>query len=255
MTTDKSGLICGLHAVRTALQRNPKHVDAVWLNEQRGDRRVAEIVQAARLAGVKLRRVPRAHLDELVGDAHHQGVVGRLRSTPMLDEHDLDAFLADLKQTPLLLVLDGVQDPRNLGACLRSVDAAGAHAVVLPRDRSASLTASAHQAASGAAVSLPVFQVANLSRALCRLKEAGIWLAGASADADTDLYQADLRGPLAIVIGGEAKGLRRLTREHCDVFLRIPMHGVTPSLNLSVAAAVLLYEVLRQRSSNERSQP
>jgi 23S rRNA (guanosine2251-2'-O)-methyltransferase len=249
MSTDKTGLICGLHAVRTALQRDPKHVDAVWLNEQRDDRRAAEIVQAARLAGVKLRRVPRAHLDELVGDTHHQGVVGRLRSTPMLDERQLEAFIADLKQTPLLLVLDSVQDPRNVGACLRSADAAGAHAVVLSRDRSASLTASAHQAASGAAVSLPIFQVANLSRALRRLKEAGIWLAGASADAGNDLYQADLRGPLAIVVGGEAQGLRRLTREHCDVLLRIPMRGVTPSLNLSVAAAIFLYEVLRQRST------
>lgn len=249
MTSEKTGLICGLHAVLTALQRSPRHVDAVWLNEQRDDRRVAEIVQAARLAGVKLRRVPRVHLDDLVGDTHHQGVVGRLRSTPMLDEHDLERFLADLEQTPLLLVLDGVQDPRNLGACLRSADAAGAHAAVLSRDRSASLTASAHQAASGAATSLPVYQVANLSRTLRQLKEAGIWLAGASADAESDLYQADLRGPLAIVIGGEAKGLRRLTREHCDVLLRIPMRGTTPSLNLSVAAAVFLYEALRQRSA------
>jgi 23S rRNA (guanosine2251-2'-O)-methyltransferase len=248
MTTDKAGLICGLHAVRTALQQDPQHVDAVWLNEQRDDRRAAEIVQAARLAGVKLRRVPRAHLDELVGDTHHQGVVGRLRSTPMLDEHDLEVFLVGLGQTPLLLVLDSVQDPRNLGACLRSADAAGAQAVVLSRDRSAPLTASAHQAASGAAASLPIFQVANLSRALRRLKQAGIWLAGASADADSDLYQVDLRGPLAIVIGGEARGLRRLTREHCDVLLRIPMRGATPSLNLSVAAAVFLYEALRQRS-------
>lgn len=249
MSRDRTGLICGLHAVRTALQRNPAHVDAIWLNEQRDDRRAAEIVQAARVAGVKLRRVPRAHLDDLIGDTHHQGVVGRLRSMPMLDEHHLEAFLADLKQTPLLLVLDSVQDPRNLGACLRSADAAGAHAVVLSRDRSASLTASAHQAASGAAISLPLFQVANLSRALRQLKEAGIWLVGASADTDSDLYQADLRGALAIVIGGEAKGLRRLTREHCDVLLRIPMRGTTPSLNLSVAAAVFLYEVLRQRST------
>lgn len=252
MTTGKTELICGLHAVRTALQRNPKHVDAVWLNEQRDDRRAAEIVQAARVAGVKLRRVPRVHLDQLVGDTHHQGVVGRLRSTPMLDEHDLQAFLADLEQIPLLLVLDGVQDPRNLGACLRSADAAGAHAVVLPRDRATSMTASVHQAASGAAVSVPVFQVANLSRTLRRLQEAGIWVAGASPDADSGLYEADLRGPLAVVIGGEAKGLRRLTREHCDALVRIPMRGVSPSLNLSVAAAVFLYEVLRQRLTHER---
>lgn len=250
MTIEKSDLICGLHAVRTALQRNPKHVDAIWLNEQRDDRRAAEIVQAARVAGVKLRRVPPAHLDQLVGDSHHQGVVGRLRSTPMLDEHDLEAFLAGLNETPLLLVLDGVQDPRNLGACLRSADAAGVHAVVLPRDRTASVTASVHQVAGGAAVTVPVFQVANLSRALRRLKDAGIWLAGASPDGDTGLYEADLRGPLAVVIGGEAKGLRRLTREHCDVLMRIPMRGVTPSLNLSVAAAVFLYEVLRQRSAH-----
>ncbi|MFQ5935485.1 MAG: 23S rRNA (guanosine(2251)-2'-O)-methyltransferase RlmB [Acidiferrobacterales bacterium] len=240
-------LICGLHAVLTALQRHPEQVDSIWLNEERDDKRSTEIVRAARAAGVKLRRVPLARLTRLMGTAHHQGVVGRLCATPLLEEHDLAALLGRLQQTPLLLVLDGVQDPRNLGACLRCADGAGAHGVVLPRDRSTSLTASVYQAASGAASSVPVFQVKNLARTLEQLKDAGIWLIGASQDAQTELFQADLSGPLAVIMGGEDKGLRRLTRERCDALVRIPMHGSVSSLNVSVAAAIALYEVVRQR--------
>lgn len=251
MTTTPTGLICGLHAVLAALQEDPAHVDSVWINEERHDKRSAEVARAARAAGVKLRRVPRTRLDQLVGARHHQGVAARTRAMTTRSEHDLEHFLAELKEAPLLLVLDGVQDPRNFGACLRCADAAGAHALVFPRDRSAPLTATVHQAASGAAVSVPLYQVSNVSRTLDQLKAAGIWVVGAAEQAENALFDVDLRGPLAIVIGGEGKGLRRLTRERCDALVRIPMYGTVSSLNLSVAAALFLYEALRQRRSFE----
>jgi 23S rRNA (guanosine2251-2'-O)-methyltransferase len=251
MTTAPTGLICGLHAVLAALQEDPAHVDSVWINEERHDRRSAEIARTARAAGVKLRRVPRTRLDQLVGARHHQGVAARTRVIPARNEHDLEQLLADLKEVPLLLVLDGVQDPRNFGACLRCADAAGAHALVFPRSRSAPLTPTVHQAASGAAVSVPLFQVSNVSRTLDQLKAAGISVVGAAEEAENTVFGVDLRGPMAIVIGGEGRGLRRLTRERCDALVRIPMYGTVSSLNLSVAAAVFLYEALRQRLSRE----
>lgn len=240
-------IIHGIHAVLAALQRNPERIETVWLNEDRVDKRSAQIVQAAQAAGVRLERVPCARLDQLAGTEHHHGVVGRYRPQASLDERSLAPFLQQLKQPPLLLILDGVQDPHNLGACLRCADGVGAHAVIVPRDRAVSVTATVRTAASGATESVPVFEVRNLSRVLRELKSAGVWLLGASHDADTVLFDADLRGPLALVLGGEGKGLRRLTREHCDVLVRIPMLGTIPSLNVSVAAAVCLYEALRQR--------
>ncbi len=249
MTTTPTGVICGLHAVLAVLRGDPAQVDSVWINEERHDKRSAEIVRAARAAGVKLRRVPRTRLDQLVGTKHHQGVAARTRVMPARNEHDLEQFLASLTETPLLLVLDGVQDPRNFGACLRCADAAGAHALVFPRDRSAPLTATVYQAASGAAVSVPLFQVNNVSRTLEQLKAAGIWVVGAAEEGENALFDVDLCGPLAVVIGGEGKGLRRLTRERCDALVRIPMHGGVPSLNVSVAAALFLYEAVRQRLS------
>ena len=251
MTTTPTGLICGLHAVLAALREDAAHVDSVWMNEERRDKRSAEIARAARAAGVKLRRVPRTRLDQLVGAKHHQGVAAQTRAVSAGSEHDLEHRLAELKQIPLLLVLDGVQDPRNFGACLRCADAAGAHALVFPRDRSAPLTATVQQAASGAALTVPLYQVSNLSRTLDLLKAGGIWVVGAVEQAEKALYDVDLSGPVAIVIGGEGRGLRRLTRERCDALVRIPMHGKVASLNLSVAAALLLYEALRQRGSRE----
>ncbi|MFQ6023979.1 MAG: 23S rRNA (guanosine(2251)-2'-O)-methyltransferase RlmB [Acidiferrobacterales bacterium] len=243
----KKDVICGIHAVLTALQRNPKHIDTVWLNEDRLDKRSEEIVRTARAAHVKLWRVPHTKLDKLAGTERHQGVVGRYRARRSADERGLQALLAELTETPLLLILDGVQDPHNLGACLRSADGLGAHAVIMPRDRAVSVTATVRRTASGAAESVPVFEVTNLSRALHQLKNAGIWLLGASQEAETVIFEADLDRPLGLVLGGEEKGLRRLTREHCDALVRIPMLGTVSSLNVSVAAAVCLYEALRQR--------
>ncbi|MEX2162651.1 MAG: 23S rRNA (guanosine(2251)-2'-O)-methyltransferase RlmB [Sulfuricaulis sp.] len=243
----EANLICGLHAVLAALKSNPQGVEEIWASDSRGDKRLGRIIESARSMRVKIHKSPRAALDRLADGVRHQGVVARLRETPVHNEHDLEAFLANLPEQPLLLVLDGVQDPHNLGACLRSADAAGAQAVIIPREHTAPLSAVARRAASGAAESLLIFQVINLARCLRTLKAAGIWLVGASQDADTDIFHADLRRPLALVLGGEGKGLRRLTEEECDMRVRIPMAGTVESLNVSVAAGVCLFEAVRQR--------
>lgn len=240
-------LVCGVHVVLAVLKSRPDQVEEIWVSEARGDKRMAAVLDAARAAQVKIHKAPRAALDRMSDGVKHQGVVARLRVTPVRKEQDLESFLAHLPPMPLLLVLDGVQDPHNLGACLRSADAAGVHGVIVPREHSAPLSAVARRAASGAAESIPVFQVVNLARALRELKEAGIWLAGASQEADTDIFHADLHRPLAIVLGGEGKGLRRLTQEECDMLVRIPMAGTVESLNVSVAAGVCLFEAVRQR--------
>ncbi len=241
-------LICGLHAVGAALQQHPEQLDGLWVSNERADRRVSQIVTAARAAGVRFQLVPRVKLDRMAEGERHQGVVARLRAATVKGEDDLDALLAALPPAPLLLVLDGVQDPHNLGACLRSADAAGVHGVIVPRERSAPLTAAARRAASGAAETVPIFEVVNLARTLRAVTDAGIWLIGATQEAREPIFETDLRRPLGLVLGGEGKGLRRLTREHCDALVRIPMTGHVASLNVSVAAGICLYEALRQRS-------
>lgn len=243
----REDIVCGLHAVLTALTQHPERVAGVWISAERGDRRIARVLDAARAANIKFHRVPRAKLDDLAEDARHQGVVARVRATPVGREQDLAGFLRDLPTAPLLLVLDGVQDPHNLGACLRVADAAGVHAVVVPRDRSAPLSAAARRAASGAAETVRMFEVVNLARALDMLKEAGLWLYGVTPDGTEEVHGTDLTGPAALVLGGEGEGLRRLTRERCDRLVRIPMAGKVESLNVSVAAGVVLYEAMRQR--------
>ena len=244
-------LLSGFHAVLAALKQHGA-VDEIWLDEERHDPRVKELLQAAKQAKVKVHRVPRAKLDRLSGsDLHHQGVMARLQATPQRQEKELPDFLDALEEPPFLLLLDGVQDPHNLGACLRSAAAAGVHAVLLPRDRSAPITATTRRAASGAAETLPVFRVTNLARVMDSLRQRGIWIIGAAGDADTVLYEADLQGPVALVLGGEGKGLRRLTREHCDVLVKIPMAGAMESLNVSVATGVLLFEAARQRRGHD----
>lgn len=246
---DEQQFVCGVHAVLAALKNAPDKVEEIWLSEARGDKRMAAVRDAAYAARIKIHKSPRAALDRLSGGVKHQGVVARLRQMPVQKEQDLESFLARLPALPLLLVLDGVQDPHNLGACLRSAEAAGAHGVVVPREHSAPLSAVVRRVASGAAEIIPVFQVVNLARSLRELKDAGIWLAGATQEADTDIFHADLRRPLAIVLGGEGKGLRRLTQEECDLLVRIPMAGSVESLNVSVAAGICLFEAVRQRQT------
>jgi len=242
--------IYGWHAVQAALERAGDRIEALWLAEGRRGPRLKALLKAAEAARIEPKYVSRNELDRLVEGSPHQGVVADYRSQAAPAAGDLTEFLARLTDTAFLLVLDGVQDPHNLGACLRSADAAGAQALIVPRDNAVAVTAAVRKVASGAAETVPVFAVANLARALEQLRAAGIWVVGASAEADKSLYEVDLTGPLALVLGGEAEGLRRLTREHCDVLAAIPMAGSVASLNVSAAAAVCLYEALRQRRAH-----
>jgi 23S rRNA (guanosine2251-2'-O)-methyltransferase len=244
----KADFVCGLHAVESLLRARPGSVDELLVAEGRTDRRLGELLESAVAGGITITRLPRRELDVLLPGSRHQGVIARLASTAAaLKEADIQPFLEALDHEPLLLVLDGVQDPHNLGACLRTADAAGVDAVIVPRDRAAGITPTVHKVASGAVETVPVFTVTNLARALRRLKEAGVWLYGASDAADNSLYEADFRGPLALVLGSEGTGMRRLTQDLCDFQVAIPMAGRVSSLNVSVAAGVLLYEARRQR--------
>lgn len=239
-------LIGGLHDVRLALRHGAGQIVEVLVDEGRKDRRMAEILDLAGRHGVSVRRVSREVLDQHSGDLRHQGVLA-LRAADSAAPQDLGSFLDGLAADPLLLVLDGVQDPHNLGACLRSADGAGADAVIVPRDRACGMTPVVSRVAAGAAERVPLITVTNLERALAMMKERGIWVTGADGDAADSLYQCDLSGPMAIVLGAEGRGLRELTRKRCDYLAAIPLLGVVESLNVSVAAAVMLYEARRQR--------
>lgn len=239
----------GIHAVNELLKRRPEDVQRLLLLEGRRDKRLAGIEQAASKAGIRIERVSKQELDQQC-ELPHQGVLASVRGQQQgLDEQQLPALLDALDEPALLLVLDGITDPHNLGACLRSADAAGVHAVIIPRDKSAPVNATVRKVASGAAESIAVVSVTNLARCLEGLKERGIWLVGASDDATETLYQRDLGGPIALVMGAEGKGLRRLTRETCDFLVSIPMAGAVSSLNVSVATGVCLFEAVRQRQA------
>ncbi|MGH8453429.1 MAG: 23S rRNA (guanosine(2251)-2'-O)-methyltransferase RlmB [Nevskiales bacterium] len=245
--SNDSSLVVGWHAVLAALRLPGSTVKEIWLRRGREDRRSEELLQLAHERNVPLRTVDAAVLDERAEGVNHQGVLAYVAGGRVLDEDDLDRLLDGLGHPPFLLVLDGVQDPHNLGACLRTADAAGVDAVIAPRDRAVGLTPAARKTAAGAAETLPFVQVTNLARCLRELQERGIWVIGTAGEAEQTLYQADLKGPLALVLGAEEKGMRRLTRENCDLLVRIPMQGTVESLNVSVATAICLYEALRQR--------
>jgi len=240
-------LLFGIHSVLAALERHPERIAGVWLDARRRDGALQEIRAAAHARGIAVHEVARRDLEQMQPGGHHQGVVARVAAAAGLGEGDLPALLAGLGQPAFLLVLDGVQDPHNLGACLRSADAAGVQAVIVPKDRAVGLTATVRKVASGAAESVPLVTVTNLARTLEQLQQAGIWLVGLAGEAEQSLYELDLTGPLALVLGGEGKGLRRLTRERCDFLGRLPMAGSVESLNVSVAAGVALFEAVRQR--------
>jgi len=242
-----SQLVFGLHPVRALLQRQPDRVVQLWMQQGRDDARAAELRQLAREHGLRVSPRPAAELDRMAEGGVHQGVVAEVAPAPPLEEDDLDGLVSAAGSTAMLLVLDGVQDPHNLGACLRTADAAGVTAVVAPRDRAAGLTPVARKVATGAAESVPFIQVTNLARTLGRLKAAGVWVVGTEAEAPRTVHEADLTGPLAVVMGAEGGGMRRLTREACDFTVRLPMRGVVESLNVSVATGIILYEALRQR--------
>ena len=240
-------IIYGIHAVQAALQRDASNIIEVMIESGRKDARVQVLLDKVAAQHTEVRRVTGKELDALVPDARHQGVVARCRAVTVWQEDDLDQLLDGLSVPPLLLVLDGVQDPHNLGACLRSADAAGVHAVIAPRDRAVGLTPVVRKVASGAAETVPFIQVTNLARTLRTLKDKGLWTVGADAEGDGDVFSADLRGPTVLVMGAEGQGMRRLTREHCDLLVRIPMQGTVESLNVSVATGICLFEAVRQR--------
>lgn len=238
----------GFHAVLSALEHNPQWVDRLWIDKARNDARIAMVIADASRVGVRVQRVPKVKLDSLAGDGvRHQGVLARLRMVKLRDETDLFSILDSLQQPPLLLVLDGIQDPRNLGACLRSAAAAGVDAVIVPRNRSAPVNATVRKAASGATEYVPIVEVTNVARVLKKLKQRGIWIYGASGNAESDLYQCNLTDAVAIVVGSEQKGLRHGIEQVCDELMRIPMADAVDSLNVSVATGIFLFEVQRQR--------
>lgn len=240
-------VVFGFHAVLARLRSEPASVLEVFLDEARNDARAKDVAIVAERAGVQLMRVPGKRLDGFYGGARHQGVVARVQVRNFGES--VDDLLDEITGPPLLLVLDGVTDPHNLGACLRVANAAGAHAVIAPRDRSAGITAAVSKVASGAAEATPYFMVTNLARTLDELKERNIWIIGADDSADTALHSAALPDALGWVLGAEGEGMRRLTREKCDLLVKIPMHGQVQSLNVSVAAGVCLYESVRRRSA------
>ncbi len=243
-----SHIVGGIHAVHSALKHGSEQVQHVWLDLSRKDKRINELEETARQSGIKASRVKKQQLDELLGDVRHQGVVAQVSAPASKTEKDLLEILGQLDEPVFLLVLDGVTDPHNLGACLRSADAAGVQAVIAPKDRSAGLTPVACKVASGAAETVPYVQVTNLVRTLEKLqKDHAVWLTGTAGEADSDIYHADLKGNIAIVMGAEGKGMRRLTRETCDSLIKLPMKGSVESLNVSVATGICLYEAVRQR--------
>ena len=235
----------GFHAVGVRLKTAPASVSEVQVDPARRDQRMRQLVERAEAAAVRVVEADDARLTQLAGTPRHQGVVARVQ--PLPQTHSLDDLLDAVEGPPLVLALDGVTDPHNLGACLRVADGAGVHAVIAPKDHAVGLNATVAKVASGAAETVPYLMVTNLARSLNELKERDIRIVGTSDDAPITLYEADLKGPLALVLGAEGKGMRQLTRKTCDLLVRIPMHGAVESLNVSVAAGVCLYEARRQR--------
>ncbi len=240
----------GIHAVTSVLEKDAARVRTLWIaREAQKNQRIKRLQSLADKAGVSLQASTNAKLDTMAGGERHQGVVAEcnVAASPQL-ALNIPELLSGIDGVPFLLVLDGVQDPHNLGACLRSADAAGVHAVIVPKDRAVGITPVVSKVACGAAEHVPLIQVTNLARALRQLQDEGVWLQGADERGETSLFDADLKGPLALVLGAEGQGLRRLTREQCDVLISVPMAGSVSSLNVSVATGVCLFEAVRQRA-------
>ncbi len=242
-------LLYGFHAVGARLRVAPQSVRELLVDAARHDARMRQLQHRAQESGVQVLPVDAARLDALVADRRHQGVVARVEA--LAQPTTLDAVLDGAGEHPLLLGLDGVTDPHNLGAMLRSADAAGVHAVFAPKDRAVGLTPTVAKVASGAADTVPYLMVTNMARALAGLRERGVWVVGAAGDAEASIFRAELRGPTALVLGAEGSGLRRLVRESCDQLVHIPMLGSVDSLNVSVAAGVCLFEAVRQRQAQD----
>ncbi|MCT9812983.1 23S rRNA (guanosine(2251)-2'-O)-methyltransferase RlmB [Acidovorax sp. Be4] len=242
-------VLFGFHAVGVRLKTAPQSIVEIYYEASRRDARMRQFLDRAREAGARLIEADGERLAKLAGSHGHQGVAARVEPTKQVTS--LDELLENLEESgvknPLLLVLDGVTDPHNLGACLRVADGAGAHAVIAPKDHAAGINATVAKVASGAAETVPYFMVTNLARTLNELKERNIWIIGTSGDAEKNVYQVDLKGPVALVLGAEGDGMRQLTRKTCDELVSIPMQGAVESLNVSVASGVCLFEAVRQR--------
>jgi 23S rRNA (guanosine2251-2'-O)-methyltransferase len=239
-------VLFGFHAVGVRLKTAPQSIIEIYYEPTRRDARMRGFLERAKEANARLIEADGLRIAKLAGSHGHQGVAARVTALPTA--HSLDDLLDQVQGPPLLLVLDGVTDPHNLGACLRVADGAGAHAVIAPKDHAVGINATVAKVASGAAETVPYFMVTNLARTLGELKERSIWCTGAADDAPQSIYQADLKGPTALVLGAEGTGLRQLTRKTCDALVSIPMRGAVESLNVSVASGICLYEALRQRS-------
>lgn len=250
-----SGLrrVFGLHAADKAVTEHAERIRSVWISQDRTDRRLTQLVQSLASHQIAWEPTSKARLDELARGGNHQGIVLEITVPRELDEHDLLSAVELLSAPALILVLDQVQDPHNLGACLRTADATGVTGVVIPKDQSVGLTPVVAKVACGAADTVPLYRVTNLARCLDQLKKSGVWIVGAAGDTGNCLFGADLTLPVAVVLGAEGRGMRRLTREKCDFTVAIPMLGKVESLNVSVAAGVVLYEAIRQRRLHSSS--
>jgi 23S rRNA (guanosine2251-2'-O)-methyltransferase len=244
-------LVFGIHAVSALINAAPERFIEIWLLKGREDDRMMPIINLSRKYGIGSQMVSRKVLDDKSEGEQHQGVVARVRPGRSYTENDLDdMILAAEKKSiaPFFLILDGVTDPHNLGACLRNADAAGVQAIIVPKDNAAQITPTVRKVAVGAVESVPLVQVTNLSRTMKQLQQQGVWIVGTAGETDTCLYDVKLSGPMALVMGAEGKGMRRLTRENCDQLVKLPMAGSVSSLNVSVATGICLFEMVRQRS-------
>ncbi len=241
-------ILFGFHAVLSRLRQHSASVQEILIDRDRVDARMKDLLSMAESAGVRTMQVERSRLDGMAGmNGRHQGVIARVVDTPIPYKDIHDILESDLKEPAFFLILDGVEDPHNLGACLRVADAMGVHAVIAPKDRAAGLNATVRKVACGAAETVPFIAVTNLARTIRELKEAGVFVVGTTMDAPGTLHNTKLEGPIALVLGAEGDGMRRLTQETCDALITIPMYGSVQSLNVSVASGICLYEIRRQR--------
>ncbi|ALG67345.1 23S rRNA (guanosine(2251)-2'-O)-methyltransferase RlmB [Beggiatoa leptomitoformis] len=249
MQKSRHEIIFGIHAVQAVLQTDASRILEVWIQEGRHDARMEALLTQVRQQGLTLQTVSKKTLDKQVDEgSNHQGIIARCKAQAMQTQDNLEELLAQLDTPPFLLILDTVQDPHNLGACLRTADAAGVHAVIVPKDKACGLSPVVRKVASGGAENVPLIQVTNLATTVRWLKEQGVWIIGTAGESKQSLFATELTGALAIVLGAEGTGLRRLTQELCDTLVNIPMFGHVESLNVSVATGVCLYEAVRQRT-------
>lgn len=243
----KKEILPGIHTVASLLRWQPQRAQSIWLEQNKNNHRIVQLLDQAKALGISIQQVQRAKLDQLCEGAQHQGIAANCSPTPLVDEHQIITLIEKTDSAPLILILDEVSDPHNFGACLRTANAAGVDAVVVPQRNSAPLSPIVHKTASGATVRLKLAKTSNLARFIDAIKKSGVWVYGAAGEASNSIYQSNLTQPTAIVMGAEGQGLRRLTQERCDQLYSLPMLGDVESLNVSVATGIFLYEALRQR--------